>query len=199
MMLGILVAYIIIAACAILPVIIFIKLFSVAFPKCKGCGRRTKSTDLRAGLCPRCKRNQDRKDAAEREQKMLQWKEEHAYLYPPVKPPVACDYTEAFHVVGTSFKNGRRSRQTILRQIRFKDPPYEHTPEFRLERYLFGDEVAVGVYADQEQVGNISRDDLHWLLSHWDDYYCVDDYDILGGNGYNYGLEIRACFKKRVK
>lgn len=108
----------------------------------------------------------------------------------------AYDYSEVYHVVGVTFKNGRRSRQTILRQIRFKDPPYQFEPEFRLERYLFGDEPAVAVYADQEQVGNIPRDELNSLLSKWEDYLCVADYDIVGGgHGYSYGLQLRIGFR----
>lgn len=107
------------------------------------------------------------------------------------------DYSDLFHVVGVTFKNDKRNRQTILRQIRFRDPPYSKTPTFTLRRYFFQGEYAVAVFANEEQVGNISRDDLPWLLEQWKDYYKVSDYDISGGGqGRNYGLVIRVCFKK---
>lgn len=106
----------------------------------------------------------------------------------------AYDYSEIYRVVGVTFKNGRRHRQTILRQIRFHDAPYNKPPTFRLEKYKYEDEDAVAVYANEEQVGNISRTDLPWLLEHWNDYSHVDEYDVHGGGEFNYGLTIRVCF-----
>lgn len=106
----------------------------------------------------------------------------------------AYDYSEIFRVVGVTFKNGRKSRQTILRKIRFGDPPYDNV-EFELRRHIFNNEDAVGVFANEDQVGNISRSDLPWLLDHWEEYYCVAEYDVCGGRGYYYGLDIRVGFR----
>ena len=108
----------------------------------------------------------------------------------------AYDYSRIFRVVGVTFKNGKRERQTILRQIKNGSGPYEIEPSFRLERYLFEGEDAVAVYADEEQVGNIARDDLKWLMDHWDEYFEVDEYDITGGGDLSYGLQIRVSFRK---
>lgn len=110
--------------------------------------------------------------------------------------PKAYDYSALFHVAGVTFKNGRRSRQTILRQIRFRDPPYSKTPEFRLVRYLFEGEDAVAVYANDEIVGFIGKYDLPQVLEQWEDYYEVSDYEVIGGGqDRSYGLVIRVCFK----
>ena len=112
--------------------------------------------------------------------------------------PNAYDYSKVFRVVGVTFKNGRKSRQTILRHMKFKDPPYNREEiDITLEPYKFEDEDAVGVYVEGEQVGNISRNDLPWLLEHWNDYKCISEFAISGSSELNYGLEIRACFINR--
>lgn len=109
--------------------------------------------------------------------------------------PNAYDYSKVFRVVGVTFKNGRKSRQTILRHMKFKDPPYNREEiDMTLEPYKFEDEDAVGVYVEGEQVGNISRNDLPWLLEHWKDYKCISEFAISGSSDVSYGLEIRACF-----
>ena len=79
-------------------------------------------------------------------------------------------YTRVFKVVGVTFKNGRRSRQTILRQIHFEDPPYKGNFEITLKKQDFEGEDAIAVYAINEQVGFISREDLPWLLEQWSEY-----------------------------
>lgn len=114
----------------------------------------------------------------------------------------AYDYAKVFHIVGVTFKNGRKHRQTILRRIKFRDPPYQHDPDFYLEKYTFDGEDAFGVFVwgatCDEQVGNISRDDISWLQEHWDEYAYVDEYDIIGGGpGLSYGLVIRVVFRKK--
>lgn len=108
----------------------------------------------------------------------------------------AYDYSKIFKVVGVTFKNGRKSRQTLLRKLRFGDAPFDGYVKLELEKRDFEGEDAVGVFANGEQLGNISRDDLPWLLEHWDEYYSVDEYDVCGGNGYNFGLDIRVGFRK---
>lgn len=107
----------------------------------------------------------------------------------------AYDYSRIFTVVGVTFKNGRKSRQTILRKLRYGDPPFGYGATIELEKYDFEGEDAIGVYADGEQVGNISRKDLPWLLDHWEDYFSVSEYDIHGGGGLSYGMDIRVCFR----
>lgn len=102
-----------------------------------------------------------------------------------------------FKVVGVTFKNGRRSRQTILRQIRFQDPPYSSKPQIRLERYEYEGEPAFSVWANDEQVGNIGRDDIPRLLNIWEQYDSVTDFSVYGGGeGRSYGMEIIVRFTK---
>ena len=105
-------------------------------------------------------------------------------------------YTRAFKVVGVTFKNGRRSRQTILRQIYFQDPPYKGNFEISLKKQDFEGEEAVAVYAIDEQVGFISREELPWLLEHWAEYREVSEFSVYGGGNKSYGMEIVVSFRR---
>lgn len=107
----------------------------------------------------------------------------------------AYDYSELFRVVGVSFKNGRKNRQTILRRMRFGDPPFDGDVDIELEKYKFGDRDAVAVYANGEQIGNISEYRLPWLFEHWDDYFCVSEFTVHGHSESGYGIDIRVCFR----
>ena len=98
-----------------------------------------------------------------------------------------------YKVVGVTYKNGRRSRQTILKQIHFRDPPYQKTPEIRIEECEYEGEPAFAVYADEEQVGFIGRDDIPEVLERWDRYRRVKSFEVRGGDFY-YGMKICVEF-----
>ena len=116
-----------------------------------------------------------------------------------IQEETACYQHLTFKVVGVTFKNGRRSRQTILRQIRFQDPPYDETPEIWLQQYEYEGEPAFSVWANDEQVGNIGRGDIPQLLGLWDQYDAVTDFSVYGGGeGRSYGMEITVRFKKKA-
>ena len=59
-----------------------------------------------------------------------------------------------FRVVGVTFKSEKYHRQDILRIIKKR----KHTATLR--PYSFKGEDAIGVYADEYQIGNISKDDV---------------------------------------
>ena len=180
--------------------------------KCPLCGKRFKPKSKTQQICQSCidKRNREfnleqtrkreekeRKQAEERARQIAESTINGRIVHIASFPGKDYDYSYLFHVVGVSFNNGRRHRQTILRQIRFRDPPYSKSPTFSLRRYLFENNDAIAVFANEEQVGNISKDDLPWLLEQWKDYYKVSEYDISGGGqGRHYGLTLRVCFKK---
>lgn len=108
---------------------------------------------------------------------------------------------EIFRVVGVTFKNpGGRSRQTILREIKQEEPS---TYSFSLRKYDFEGKPAVGVFYEEEQVGNIAKGpDLKRALSQIDRYLRVEAYDVTGGykmeggERASYGLDIAVYFKK---
>jgi len=107
----------------------------------------------------------------------------------------AYDYSHDFTVAGVTFKNGRQSRQTILRRIMFSDPPYNKDVTIKLQKEEFEGEAAIGVYANGDKVGYISRDDLPWILERWNKYSHVIDYSVYGGLEHSYGMEIKVGFR----
>lgn len=110
---------------------------------------------------------------------------------------------ELFRVVGVTFANdGGRSRQTILREIKREEPS---TYDFSLRKYDYEGEPAVGVFYNDEQVGNIAKGaDLCRALEQIDRFDKFEAYEVTGGFKYDddsgdrasYGLDIAVYFKK---
>lgn len=73
-----------------------------------------------------------------------------------------------YDVAGVTFKNGRRHRQTILRQIKFRDPPYDGRIDVNFKRVDFEGEDAVEVWTNSEMVGYIAKKDVSEFLTLWD-------------------------------
>lgn len=104
--------------------------------------------------------------------------------------------TYTFHVAGVTFNNGRKTRQAILRKIKWGDPPFDSV-KWTLDTYEYQDKPAVGVYANGEQVGNVPKDQLLFVLQR-----IVDDSiesisgNVVGGgkdsdgNALNFGCEV---------
>lgn len=114
------------------------------------------------------------------------------------------DYMHIFRVAGVTFKNGRRSRQTILRQIHFHDAPYENDPEIRLNLTSFDGKPAVEVLANDEQIGNISKADLPLILPLLDKIRHIEPEVTGGGTNKDgeqitYGMKLLITFTVPVR
>lgn len=105
-----------------------------------------------------------------------------------------------FKVAGVTFKNGRKTRQAILRAFKWGD----ETPEtVTFEEYEYEDRPAVYVKINDQIVGNIPADTTEKFLEH-EKLYTRDNIhcDIYGGskldNGTrtNYGCEIIIRYLK---
>lgn len=96
-----------------------------------------------------------------------------------------------FKVAGVTFKNGRKSRQTILRRMKFQDPPYNKGVDLSLKREEYEGKPAFGVYANDEQIGFVPADLVEYVdanFSRIDQFTHIDVYG--GGEGKNYGAEV---------
>lgn len=106
-----------------------------------------------------------------------------------------------FRVAGVTFSNGRKTRQAILRKIKWGDEPFDFV-EWTIEKYDYNGEPAIGVYANGEQVGNVPKEQLAFVLNNWDRIRSVYHTDIYGGgtddNGQplNFGCEVTLCLNK---
>lgn len=100
-------------------------------------------------------------------------------------------------VAGVTFKNGRKSRQTILRKIHFKDEPFDKgTMELTLQREEWEGKPAFGVYVNGDQIGNIPAEYVSYVNDNFSRLDGIVNMEVYGGGeGRNYGAEITLRFR----
>lgn len=96
----------------------------------------------------------------------------------------------SFRVAGVTFNNGRKTRQAILRKIKWNDEPFDGFINWTLDKYDYEGSPAVGVYANGEQIGNVPKDILDFVLNNWERIRRVYNVDISGGGTDNEGKQI---------
>lgn len=100
-------------------------------------------------------------------------------------------------VAGVTFKNGRKSRQTNLRKIHFKDEPFNKgTMELTLQREEWEGKPAFGVYVNGDQIGNIPAEYVSYVNDNFSRLDGIVNMEVYGGGeGRNYGAEITLRFR----
>lgn len=100
-----------------------------------------------------------------------------------------------FNVAGVSFKNGRRTRQAILRAMKYRDNGFESV-QIALDKYEFEGKPAVGVYANGEQIGNVPADLVPDVMAAWQKRYQVEEWEVLGsGKDAPLGCRVKILFE----
>lgn len=88
-------------------------------------------------------------------------------------------------VAGVTYKNGRRSRQTILRQIKWKEEPYQKVDGIDLVPSEFEGEPAVEIWVynkkSRELIGYVPKSEAAYCHSRIDSYIGYHDFDVYGG------------------
>ena len=113
-----------------------------------------------------------------------------------VNKPVISDSENSlsFKVAGVTYKSGRKSRQVMLKNMYFQNtPPFDEYIEITFERYDYEGELAIGVYANGLQIGNVPAK----LVSKFDSYWTADyiaDFEVYGGGDKNWGCTINVNF-----
>ena len=100
-----------------------------------------------------------------------------------------------FNVVGVTFKNGRKTRQAILRRIKFGDPPFDNGCQITFERYDFEGELAISVLANNEQIGNVPKELVSKFDEYWVSDYIIESYKIVGSEPF--GCTIKVLFNNK--
>lgn len=99
-----------------------------------------------------------------------------------------------FHVAGVTFKTGRRSRQVMLKNMYFKNtPPFDNGIEITFDRYDFNGRLAIGVYANGLQIGNVPKTLVDKFNSYWTHDYNAK-FSIVGGSEATWGCLIDVAF-----
>lgn len=108
-----------------------------------------------------------------------------------------------FNVAGVTFKNGRKSRQTILRQIKYKDYPFNQKLDVKLEQYDFEGRPAISVTVNGEMIGNVPKEHTEFFIQNADKMLGVKNLVILGGGAskstgekLSYGAKVTIAMKK---
>lgn len=84
-------------------------------------------------------------------------------------------------VAGVTFKNGRRHRQTILRQIYWKDEPYDGEVTITLRQGEYEGQPTVEVWANEEQIGFVPKEQVPFFVDNWQRYHSAFDFEVGGG------------------
>lgn len=116
--------------------------------------------------------------------------------------------SRTINVAGVTFKNGRRSRQTILKQIYWKDSPYntiDYEDFLSLNTTEYEGEPAIEVWVrskkDTELIGYIPKNDVAFFIHNFDRIVRYENFSVSGGgtapNGepISYGASFTVFFK----
>lgn len=100
----------------------------------------------------------------------------------------------SFKVAGVTFKSGRKSRQVMLKNMYFRNtPPYDGPIEISFKRYDYEGQLAIGVYANSQQIGNVPTDLIEDFDSYWTSNYKAS-FDVYEGKKNVWGCEINVVF-----
>lgn len=104
----------------------------------------------------------------------------------------------SFPVAGVTFSNesGKvRSRQTILRRILFRDPPFDCEHVVALEKYSYEGDPAYYVKVNDCIIGNVPKEFVPHVDANADRPYKIDDFQVYGGQGgKKFGASLKIVF-----
>lgn len=118
---------------------------------------------------------------------------------PVVKPEIKDEpkyETTTFHVAGVTFKDGRESRQTSLRMLKFRDYPMNKSLLFEFEQYEYEGKPAVKILVNNRVIGNVPAnivDDFIDKITTFEDYEIY--YEVIGGGSVSYGCIMTFTWK----
>lgn len=106
-------------------------------------------------------------------------------------------------LAGVTFKNGNKSRQTILRSLRFRDDDFADGVDLELKPYEWEGQPAYGVYANGQQIGNVPANMVSYISDNYDRIICFSGIEVYGGGrdeegrALNYGCEVFLKLNKK--
>lgn len=104
-----------------------------------------------------------------------------------------------FNAAGVTFNNGRKSRQTILRRIKFGDEPFEKDFTVTLVQYDFEGSPAISINALDQQIGNVPIDFVQAIIENKNRIDALTEFSIHGGGDHSFGAKLILRFLKNPK
>ena len=110
-----------------------------------------------------------------------------------------------FRIAGTTYKNeDGTSRQTLLRKIKFRDPPFDtESVNIALEEESYNGEPSIAVKVKGQLIGYVPKDKVPYIVDNWDRIDKVSGFNIIGGGRsketeewLSYGAEVVVRFFK---
>lgn len=100
-------------------------------------------------------------------------------------------------IAGVTFKDGRKSRQTILRRLYWKDEPFDkNAAEVTLERGEYEGKPAFAVMLNGEKAGYVPAEHAQFVEDNFDRCDGVTNIEAYHGKDDIYGAEIIIRFRK---
>lgn len=100
-------------------------------------------------------------------------------------------------IAGVTFKNGRKSRQSMLRRLYWKDAPFgKNSAEVALDRGEYEGKPAFAVVLNGEVVGYVPAEHADFLEANFDRCDGVTRIEAYCGQDDIYGAEITIRFRK---
>ena len=101
----------------------------------------------------------------------------------PAPVPVKDEPYEYLRIklAGVTFKNGRKSRQSILRAIKFRDGGFSEGVELELQPYEWEGQPAYGVYANGQQIGSVPADMVGYISENFGRIVDFSAIEVYGG------------------
>lgn len=100
-------------------------------------------------------------------------------------------------IAGVTFKDGRKSRQTILRRLYWKDEPFDkNAAEVTLERGEYEGKPAFSVMLNGEKAGYVPAEHAQFVEDNFDRCDGVTHIEAYCGKDDIYGAEIIIRFRK---
>lgn len=100
-------------------------------------------------------------------------------------------------IAGVTFKDGRKSRQTILRRLYWKDEPFDkNAAEVTLDRGEYEGKPAFAVLLNDEKAGYVPAEYSQFLEDNFDRCDGVTHISAYHGASDIYGAEITIRFRK---
>lgn len=100
-------------------------------------------------------------------------------------------------IAGVTFKDGRKSRQTILRRLYWKDEPFDkNAAEVTLERGEYEGKPAFAVMLNGEKAGYVPAEHAQFVEDNFDRCDGVTNIEAYCGKDDIYGAEIIIRFRK---